>query len=110
MTIYVVTLVFQLDSLSSEAAVAITFVLTFIFTLIVTAVITFTVTYICVKCKFKKLLQDLKDNQQNKAAFYESVGPSSQTITKDMALQPNPAYGTSQKVVMDTNPAYESSK
>jgi len=100
-----------IDSLSSEAAVAITFVLTFIFTLIVTAVITFIVTYICVKCKFKKLLQDLKDNQQNKAAVYESVGPSSQTITKnDPSLKPNPAYVTSQNVVMDTNPAYESFK
>jgi len=97
--------------LSSEAAVAITFVLTFIFTLIVTAVITFTVTYICVKYKFKKLLQDLKDNQQNKAALYESVSPPSQTITKnELELQPNPAYGTSHKVVMDANPAYESSK
>ena len=30
--------------------------------------------------------------------------------TTDLELQPNPAYGTSHKVTMDTNPAYESCK
>ena len=37
--------------------------------------------------------------------------PPDQTVTKtDMELQPNPAYGTSHKVIIDTNPAYESYK
>ena len=45
------------------------------------------------------------------ALLYEQVGPTNQTITKnDLELQPNPAYGTSHKVIMDTNPAYESCK
>ena len=43
--------------------------------------------------------------------LYEQVGPSNQTITKnDLELQPNPAYGTNHKIIMDTNPAYESCK
>ena len=43
--------------------------------------------------------------------LYEQVCIPSKTVTKnDLELQPNPAYGTSSKVVMDTNPAYESCK
>ena len=39
------------------------------------------------------------------------MGPSSHTSNKaNVQLQPNPAYGTSDKVIMDTNPAYESCK
>ena len=57
----------------------------------------------------EKIQQDLKDKQQNKTVLYEQVGPSSKTDTKDdLELQPNPAYGSSDKVIMDTNPAYES--
>ena len=103
--------VFQPDSLSAGAAVAITFVITFILTLIIAAVTTFIVAYICVKKKFEKILQDLKDKHQNKTVLYEQIVPPDQTVTKtDMELQPNPAYGTSHKVTMDTNPAYESYK
>ena len=101
----------QLDSSSTEVAVVITFVITFTLTLIIATVITSIITYICVKRKFEKILQDFKNEQQNKAVLYEQVGPSNQTITKnDLELQPNPAYGTSHKVIMDTNPAYESCK
>ena len=103
--------VLQLDSLSTDAAVAITFVITFILTLIITAVITFIATYICVKQKFEKIPQDLKDKQQNKTVVYEQVSLPSHTVTKDdLKLQPNPAYGSSHKVVMETNPAYDSCK
>ena len=43
--------------------------------------------------------------------LYEQVCIPSQTVTKnDLELQPNPAYGTSCMVVMDTNAAYESCK
>ena len=99
----------QLGSLSTEAAVAITFVITFILTLTIATVITSIITYICVKRKFEKILH--KSQQQNKVVFYEQVGPSNKIITKnDVELQPNPAYGTSHKVTMDTNPAYESCK
>ena len=105
------TLVLQLDSLSTEAAVAITFVITFILTLIIDTVITFIVAYICVKRKFEKIQQDLKDKQQNKTVLYEQIIPPDQSVTKDdLELQPNPAYGTSHTVTMDTNPAYESCK
>ena len=103
--------VFQLDSLSTGATVAITFVITFILTLIIATIITFTVTYIYVKQKFEKILQDLKNEQQNKTVLYEQVGLPSHTVTKDdLELQPNPAYGTNNKVTLDTNPAYESCK
>ena len=96
-------------SLSTEVAVAITFVITFILTLIIATVITAIITYICVKRKFERIIQDLKNKEQSKTVLYEQVGPSNQTITKDnLELQPNPAYGTSHKLIMDTNPAYES--
>ena len=99
----------QLGSLPTEVVVAITFVITFILTLIIATVITSIITYICVKRKFEKILH--KNEKQNKAVFYEQVGPSNKTVTKnDLELQPNPAYGTSYKVTMDTNPAYESCK
>ena len=95
----------QLGSLSTEVAVAITCIITVILTLTIATVIT----YICVKRRFKKILH--KNDQQNETVLYEQVGPSNNPITNnDLKLQPNPAYGTSQKVNMDTNPAYESCK
>ena len=101
----------QLGSLSTEVAVAVTFVITFILTLIIATVITSIITHIYDKRKFEKILQNFKNEQQNKAVFYEQVGPSNKNISKnDLELQPNPAYGTSYKVTMDTNPAYESCK
>ena len=96
-------------SLSTEVAVTITFVITFILTLIIATIITAIITYICVKRKFERIIQDFKNKEQNKTVLYEQVGPSNQTITKDdLELQPNPAYGTSHKLIMDINPAYES--
>ena len=51
-----------------------------------------------------------KQSPQEKV-LYEQVCLPSHTVTKnDLELQPNPAYGTSHKVIMDTNPAYESCK
>ena len=67
-------------------------------------------TYYCIKKKFGI---ELKPNNQppQPTALYEQVDPSNKTITKDdFELQPNPAYATSDKVIMDTNPAYESYK
>ena len=101
------------DSLSTGATVAITFAITFILTVIIDTIITFIVTYICVKQKFEKILQDLKNKQQNKTVLYEEMGLSSHTVTKDdFELQRNPSYGTStsNKVTMDTNPVYENCK
>ena len=97
----------QLDSLSTEGAVLITFGITFILTLIITAVITFIVTYICVKRKFKKILQDMKDKQKSETALYEQIVQPSNTVTKDeLELQPNPAYGSSHKVTIYSNSTY----
>ena len=67
-------------------------------------------TYYCVKKKFGI---EIKPNNHppQPTALYELVDPSKKTITKDdLELQPNPAYGTSDKVTMDTYPAYESYK
>ena len=43
---------------------------------------------------------------------YEEVHTHSHTVSgkNDLELQPNPAYGTSNKVIMDINPAYASCK
>ena len=82
--------------------------------LTVTIIITFIITYVCVKRTFDKAnTHDVKHQSPDpqEMVLYEQVGPRNQTITKiDLELQPNPAYGTSHKVIMDTNPAYESCK
>ena len=36
-----------------------------------------------------------------------SINVDCMNAAEDMKLQPNPAYGTSDKVVMDNNPAYQ---
>ena len=85
--------------------------MTFIITLTATAIVTFIVTYIC--C-VKKQYESPNNNQlqaPQEKVLYEQVCLPSHTVTKnDVELQPNPAYGTSHKVIMDTNPAYESCK
>ena len=58
----------------------------------------------------KQSPQETKPLYEEKA-LYEEVCLSSHNVNKDdLELQPNPAYGTSHNVVMDTNPAYESCK
>ena len=102
------------SGLSTGAAVAIALVVTFILTLTVTAIITFIVTYVCVKRTLDKAsTHNLKHHSPSlqEKVLYEQVRLPSHTVTKnDLELQPNPAYGTSHKVTMDTNPAYESCK
>ena len=91
----------------------ITFVVTFILTLAATAIITFIVTYFCVKKTFEKAnnAHNPNDPSPPEKVVYEQVGLPSRTITKnDLELQPNPAYGTSHKMMIDNNPAYESCK
>ena len=77
----------------------ITFVVTFIVTLIVTAIITFIVTYICVKKIFESTDKPNKQLLQEKVLYEEVSSPSHKN---DLELQPNPAYGTGNKVIMDT--------
>ena len=61
--------------------------------------------YICIRKQYEKACNN--QSPQDKV-FYEQVTLPSHTVTKnDVELQPNPAYGTSHKVIMDTNPAYE---
>ena len=89
---------------------------TFIVTLIFTAIITFVVTYIFVKKTFTGIPQDtdhMPGKQPMAAAntiIYEEPVGLLKRKKDDLELQPNPAYGTSHEVVIDTNPAYESSK
>ena len=95
--------------LSSAVVAVITFAVTFIVSVTATAIITFIVTYHCVKRKFQSV--DRSNQSPQEKVLYEQVCIPSKTVTKnDLELQPNPAYGTSCKVVMDTNPAYESCK
>ena len=100
------------SGLSSVAVAVITFAVTFIVSVTATAIITFIVTFICVKRIFEKPnIHSYTEPSSHDKVLYEQVGPSSKIVTKnDMELQPNPAYGTSCKVAMDTNPAYESCK
>ena len=55
--------------------------------------------------------KDTTDKQLNAVIYEEPVCTSTDTSNKvDVKLQPNPAYGTSHDVIIDTNPAYESCK
>ena len=96
---------------SNVGVAVITFTVTFILTLIATAVVTFIVTYLCIKKSFEKA-QKANDPSPQEKVVYEQVGLPSHTITKnDLKLQPNPACGTSHRmIVVDNNPVYDSYK
>ena len=102
------------DDLRLSTVVVVIVSVTFILTLTVTAIITFIVACACVKRSLDKAnthnLKQQSPGPQEKV-LYEQVCLPSHTVTKnDLELQPNPAYGTSHKMIMDTNPAYESCK
>ena len=92
------------SSLSTGAAVAIGCVITLLVSVTVTAIVTAVIMYTLMKRKNENTPQD----NINKV-LYEEVTSSSHTSKNDVELQQNPAYGTGSEVVMDTNPAYESS-
>ena len=104
------------SELSSVTVAVITFAVTFIVSVTATAIITFIVAYVCVKRTLEKTIANNTTHNPNdpipqEKMLYEEVCLPSHTVTKNnLELQPNPAYGTSHKVVMDTNPAYESCK
>ena len=101
------------SGLSTGAVVVITFAVSFIVSVTATAIITFNVAYVCVKRTFEKAnnTHNPNDPMPQEKVLHEQVCIPSKTVTKnDLELQPNPAYGTSCNVVMDTNPAYESCK
>ena len=104
------------SGLSTGVAVVITFAVTFIVSVIATAIITFIVAYVCVKRTLEKTIANNTTHNPNdpipqEKVLYEEVCLPSHTVTKDdLELQLNPAYGSSLKVVMDTNPAYKSCK
>ena len=88
-------------------------VVTFIVTLIATVAITFIVIYIFVKNKFVSAAEDTTSKQPvttTDTVIYDTVGPPNQTSSKDDLEIVNPAYTTSHKVAMNTNPTYESCK
>jgi len=83
---------------------------TFIVSVTVTAIITFIVMYICVK-RVSNNSNKLNNQSPQEKVLYEEVSSPSHSITKnELELQPNPAYGTGNIVIMDTNPVYESHK
>ena len=95
------------------SSVVVAVMVTFIVSVTATAIITFIVVYVCVKRIFEKAnnTHNPSDPMPQEKVLYEQVCIPSKTVTKnDLELQPNPAYGTSCKVVMDTNPSYESCK
>ena len=95
---------------SSVVVAVITFTVTFILTLTATAIITFIITYLCIKKSFEKAQKANNPSPQEKVV-YEQVGLPRHTVTKDdLELQPNPAYGTSHRMIVDNNPVYDSCK
>ena len=96
------------SSLSTGVAVAVTFTITFIITLTVSVVITFLITFVIVKRKFEKIYKTTHQPTQQMPLYDTVITPA---ITKsDVKLEANPAYSTSDRVVMDNNPAYQSCK
>ena len=75
-------------------------------TAIVTAIVTFAITFKLTKKKNENASQDTGDK-----VLYEQVHSPSPSITKnDPQCQKNPAYDVGGKMIMNTNPAYESYK
>ena len=63
--------------------------------------------YRCVKKQLEKSNKNESTKEKVDQA-YEQVSSTNPTVAKDeFELQPNPAYDTSHKVIMDTDPAYE---
>ena len=100
--------------LSTVAVDVISFAVTGIVSVTVAAIITFIVTYLCVKKTLGKANNTILTSWTSQSCgpqekvLYEQVSVPSHTVIKnDLELQANPAYGTSHKVVMDTNSAYE---
>ena len=97
------------DCECTGTAIVVTCIVTFVVSVTIASIITFIATYLCVKRKFENVKYQSPDTQQK--VLYEEVSSRSHTITKnDLEMQSNPAYGTSSKVIMDVNPAYESCK
>ena len=95
---------------SNVGVAVITFTVTFILTLTATAIITFVITYLCIK-KSSEKAQKANDPSLQEKVVYEQVGLPSHTVTKDdLELQPNPAYGTSYRMIVNNNPVYDSCK
>ena len=86
--------------------------MTFIVSVTATAIFTFIVAYVCVKRIFEKAnnTHNLNKPMPQEKELYEQVCIPSNITKNDLELQPNPAYGTSDKVITDTNPAYETCK
>ena len=95
---------------SSVGVAVITFTVTFILTLTATAITTFIIAYLCIKKSFEKA-QKANNPSLQENVVYEQVGLPRHTVTKDdLELQPNPAYGTSHRMIVDNNPVYDSCK
>ena len=97
------------DSLP-RGVVAIIFAVTIILTLIVTAVFTFVMTCVCAKRIYKNTNNVCNSNDMSLQEKIQVDLPCNPNTKNDLELQPNPAYGTSHKVTMNTNPAYETCK
>ena len=72
----------------------------------VTSIVAVVVTYMFMKRRNESTPQDTSNK-----VLYEQVNSPSPSVTKnDPQCQKNPAYDVGGKVIMDTNPAYESYK
>ena len=80
--------------------------MTLLVTAAVTAIVSSIITYSLTKRKYESTPQDTNDK-----VLHEQVhSPSPSTTKNDPQCQKNPAYDVGGKMIMDTNPAYESCK
>jgi len=90
------------SSLSTGAAVAITFIVTST----VSVIITFLITFVIVKKKFEKVYKTTHQPTQQMPVYETICIPA--IIKSDVKLEANPAYGKNDRVAMNDNPAYQS--
>ena len=98
------------ESDSTGTIIAVTCIVTFLISVTAATFITFIVTYyVCVKRRFHNPKHQQPHEQEK--VLYEEVSSPTHTIGKDdLEMRKSPAYGSSSKKVMDTNPVYESCK
>ena len=92
------------DEFSTGVAVTISVVVTLIITLVVTALITCIITSLYYKHMIIKSLTTQKIDSHSLTEDINRHDPT--TVSTNITMDPNPAYGNTSTIKMNTNPAY----
>ena len=92
------------DELSTRAAVTISIVVTFIITLVVTTLITYIIT--SMYYKHKSVISQEDDSHASMEGTKRADPALATTTRSSVAMNANPAYGTTTTVKINADPAY----